>query len=75
MASAFARVPGLKGIQKGLGERETNDWLKQRQENAAQGISTPRADKLMVSDLVGQLFEHYRKNGHKSRDEIAGICT
>jgi len=59
---------GIQGNAKGLGRREANDWLKQRQAEAALGIVTPRADKLMVAELVDQLFKHYRDHGHKSDD-------
>lgn len=54
---------GIEGSAKGLGRREANDWLKQRQSDAAQGISNPRADKITVGELVEQWFKARETNG------------
>jgi hypothetical protein len=68
----------IEGNAKGLGKREANDWLKQRQSEAAQGISNPRADKITVGELAEQWFkaretdakpttlDQYRWNKHLS---------
>lgn len=50
-------------------KREANDWLKDRQSKVAQGIVTPRLDKITITELVEQLFKHYELNGHKSDDK------
>jgi integrase len=57
---------GIEGNSKGLGRREANDWLKQRQADAKQGIATH--DKVTVASLVEELFKHYELNGHQSHD-------
>jgi hypothetical protein len=62
----------IEGNAKGLGKREANEWLKQRQSDAAQGISTPRADKITVADLVAELWRQYDIDLRKTKPEDQG---
>jgi len=68
-ASYIVRGRSVRVTTEKENKREANDWLKNRQLEISQGIVTPRVDRITVSELVEQLFKHYKLNGHKSNDK------
>ena len=44
-------------------KREANDWLRERQAESAQGLSTPNAHRMNVGELVEQWFKARETNG------------